>query len=343
MDPLSDVLRVVRLSGAHFFQAAASGDWGIEAAAARELSPRVLPGSEHLISYHVVLTGHCWGGVQGQPLVALEAGDVILFPHGDPHVMGSGPQAQRGAMPIHTAPRFPAGAGFGGAAEPDVTLVCGFFGCDLAPFNPLCASLPSQLHMRGMSEGLVGIFARQVVEETGSGRVGSNSMLTRLAELMFIEVIRRHLESLSTEQGGWLAGIRDPLVGRALALLHERPAHHWTLAELATSAVSSRSSLAERFTKLVGIAPMQYLAQWRMQVAAGTLKETGAKVSTVAADVGYQSEAAFSRAFKKATGMAPGAWRNPSAPLRVGPSSQAPLSERFSDATRAATRRTVRD
>lgn len=309
MDPLSDVLRVVRLSGAHFFRAAASGAWGIEAPAAKELSPRILPGSEHLISYHVVLTGSCWGGVKGQSLVQLEAGDVILFPHGDAHVMSSRPHAGARLLPIHAVPRFPGAAEFGDIERPDVTLVCGFFGCDLAPFNPLCASLPSQLRMRGMSEGLVGIFARQVVDETMAGRAGTDSMLTRLAELMFIEVLRRHLESLPMEQGGWLAGIRDPMVGRALALLHERPGHHWTLAELATGAASSRSSLAERFMQLVGVPPMQYLAQWRMQVAAGLLRETGAKVAAVAAEVGYDSEAAFSRAFKKVTGVAPGAWR----------------------------------
>jgi AraC-like DNA-binding protein len=309
MDPLSDVLRVVRLSGAHFFQAAASGSWGVEAAAARELSPRILPGSEHLISYHVVLTGRCWGGVKGQPPVPLEAGDVILFPHGHAHIMSSGPDVGTNLLPINAVPRFPKDAEFGDVSVPDVTLVCGFFGCDLAPFNPLIASLPIQLRMRGLSEGLVGIFARQVVEETRMGRAGADSMLTRLAELMFIEVLRRHLESLPTEHGGWLAGIRDPMVGRALALLHERPGHPWTLAELATAAASSRSSLAERFTQLVGVPPMQYLTQWRMQVAAALLKETGAKVAAVAAEVGYESEAAFSRAFKRATGLAPGAWR----------------------------------
>jgi AraC-like DNA-binding protein len=309
MDPLSDVLRAVHLSGAHFFRASASGRWAVEAAEARELSPRVLPGSEHLISYHLVLTGSCWGGVKGQPLVPLEAGDVILFPQGHAHVMSSGSEAGTSLLPVQAVPRFPGDAEFGDAARPDVTLVCGFFGCDIAPFNPLCASLPSQLHMRGLSDGLVGTFARQVVEESSAGRPGADSMLTRLAELMFVEVLRRHLESLPLGQGGWLAGVRDPMVGRALALLHERPAHHWSLAELGTAVASSRSSLVERFTQLVGMPPMQYLAQWRMQVAAGKLRESGAKVATVAAEVGYESEAAFSRAFKKATGVSPGAWR----------------------------------
>jgi AraC-like DNA-binding protein len=134
-------------------------------------------------------------------------------------------------------------------------------------------------------------------------------MLTRLAELMFVEVLRRYLEDVTEERGGWLAGLRDPLVGRALALMHARPGHRWTLAELALASSSSRTILAERFAALVGVPPMQYLTQWRMQLAAARLRASDAKVATVAEEVGYDSEAAFSRAFKKATGVAPGRWR----------------------------------
>lgn len=309
MDPLSDVLRAVRLSGAHFFRATASGPWGIAAAPAKELTPRILPGSEHLISYHVVLEGACWGGLRDEPMVPLNAGDVILFPHGDAHVIGGSKLPQPDLPQVHAVPKYPLGADLRFGDGPTTSLVCGFLGCDLAPFNPLCAALPRRLVMRGLSDGPVGVFARQVVVEAESRRVGVDSLLTRLAELMFIEVVRQHLESLPTDHGGWLAGIRDPHVGKAIGLLHERPAHTWTLAELATAAASSRSSLSERFTKLVGMAPMQYLTQWRMQVAARLLKESGAKVSAIGAEVGYESEAAFSRAFKKATGVAPGAWR----------------------------------
>ena len=134
-------------------------------------------------------------------------------------------------------------------------------------------------------------------------------MLTRLAELMFIEVLRRYLDELPPEQTGWLAGLRDDVVGRVLALLHAEPGHPWTLPELAREAASSRSNVARRFTEIVGQPPMQYLAQWRMQVAANLLVQSGAKVATIATEVGYDSEAAFSRAFKRATGLAPGAWR----------------------------------
>jgi len=160
-----------------------------------------------------------------------------------------------------------------------------------------------------MSNAWLDGSTRRLIEESRLGQAGSSLVLTRLAELMFIDVLRRHLETLPPEQTGWLAGLRDEVVGRALGLLHARPGHPWTLADLAREAASSRTSLAKRFTILVGQPPMQYLAQWRMQVAANLLAQSGAKVATIAAEVGYHSEAAFSRAFKKATGVAPGAWR----------------------------------
>jgi transcriptional regulator GlxA family with amidase domain len=160
-----------------------------------------------------------------------------------------------------------------------------------------------------MSNAWLGGFTRQLIEESRLGRAGADEVLTRLAELMFIEVLRRYLDGLPPGQTGWLAGLRDEVVGRALTLLHGQPGHPWTLAGLAREAASSRSSLAKRFTLLVGQPPMQYLAQWRMQVAANLLAQSGAKVATIGVEVGYDSEAAFSRAFKKATGLAPGAWR----------------------------------
>ena len=163
--------------------------------------------------------------------------------------------------------------------------------------------------MRGLANNWLGNFTRLLTEESQLGRPGADGVLTRLAELMFIELLRRYLEELPPGQTGWLAGLRDEVVGRVLEMLHTRPEHPWTLEELARGANSSRSSLAKRFADLVGQPPMQYLAQWRMQVAANLLAQTGAKVATIGVEVGYDSEAAFSRAFKKATGLAPGAWR----------------------------------
>jgi AraC-like DNA-binding protein len=308
MDPLSDLLRVVRLDGAFFYAVEATEPWSIETLGARELTPRIMPGADHLISYHIVTSGRCYGGRVGEEQVELVAGDVIVFPHGDPHVMSS---AQRVSPDIHlkTPARYLETVTLGQPGPPDTTFVCGFLGCDRQPFNPLLAALPGRMHMRGMSSAWLSSFTSQVTEESRLGRAGSDTVLTRLAELMFIEVLRRYLQELSPGQTGWLAGLRDEVVSRVLALLHNQPGRNWSLEELAREAASSRSNVAKRFTELVGQPPMQYLTQWRMQVAANLLAQSGTKVAAVAAQVGYDSEAAFSRAFKKATGLAPGAWR----------------------------------
>jgi AraC-like DNA-binding protein len=310
MDPLSDLLRVVRLDGAYFFAVEAAEPWSVETAPARELSPRILPAAEHLISYHILTDGRCYGGVRGEEQTELLAGDVLVFPHGDAHVMSSAKGLRPGPKVNSAAPaRYPETVVLGDEGPRGASFVCGFLGCDRRPFNPLLAALPRRMHVRGMSGAWVGSFTRQVTDESRLARPGGNTVLTRLAELMFIEVLRRYLDDLPPEQTGWLAGLRDDVVARVLALLHGRPAHPWTLPELAKEAASSRSNVARRFTDLVGEAPMQYLTQWRMQVAANLLIQSGAKVAAIGAEVGYDSEAAFSRAFKRATGLAPGAWR----------------------------------
>jgi AraC-like DNA-binding protein len=310
MDPLSDLLRVVRLDGAYFYMVEAAEPWSVESAPATELSPRILPSAEHLISYHILTDGRCYGGLLGEEQIEMGAGDVIVFPHGDPHIMSSAPDIKRGpdVMALASAP-YPETVFLGAPGKPDATFVCGYLGCDLRPFNPLLAALPHRMHIRGLSSAWLMAFTRQLTEESHLGRPGANTVLTRLAELMFIEVIRRYLADLPQGQTGWLAGLRDEVVGRVLTLLHSRPAHPWTLPDLSREAGSSRSDVSRRFTELVGESPMQYLTQWRMQVAANLLAQSGAKIATIAGQVGYDSEAAFSRAFKKATGLAPGAWR----------------------------------
>jgi AraC-like DNA-binding protein len=190
-------------------------------------------------------------------------------------------------------------------------IVCGFLGCDVRPFNPLVATLPRVLHVRdraGATRGWLNQFVHVAVAESRDRRPGGQSILSRLSELMFVEAVRRHLESLPAHETGWLAGIRDEAVGRALVALHRQPKLPWSLDDLAREAGVSRSVLADRFAVLVGRPPMQYLTHWRMQLAAGMLAR-GAKVTSVALDVGYESEAAFSRAFKKITGCTPGTWR----------------------------------
>jgi len=310
-DPLSDLLRVVRLDGAFFYAAEATAEpWGVESVSAKELTPRILPGAEHLIAYHVLTKGRCYGALLGGEQVELVAGDVIVFPHGDAHLMSSEPGVRLFPDAKTGAPaRYPDTVLIGDRGPRVTSFVCGFLGCDRRPFNPLLAALPRLMHVRSMADGWHGGFVRQLTDESRLGRPGADTVLTRLAELMFIEVLRRYLEDLPPGQTGWLAGLRDEIVGRALSLLHARPAHHWTLESLAREVASSRSNLAKRFGDLVGQPPMQYLAKWRIQVAANLLVQTGAKVASIGSEVGYDSEAAFSRAFKKATGLAPGAWR----------------------------------
>jgi len=310
MDPLSDLLRVVRLDGAFFYGVEAAEPWSVETVAAQELTPRILPAAEHLISYHILTEGRCYGGLVGEEQVELVPGDVIVFPHGDAYVMSSGRGVRVGPDVNTSAPaRYPHTVLLGDRGPRVTSFICGFLSCDRRPFNPLLAALPRRMHMRGMSSAWHDSFTRQLTEESRLGRPGADTVLTRLAELMFIEVLRRYLEELPPGQTGWLAGLRDEMVGRVLTLLHGQPGHPWTLAELAREAASSRSSVAKRFAELVGQPPMQYLTQWRMQVAAALLAQSGAKVAAIGGEVGYDSEAAFSRAFKKATGLAPGAWR----------------------------------
>jgi AraC-like DNA-binding protein len=307
-DPLSDVLRAVRLDGAFFYAVEASEPWGVEAVAAKDLTPRILPGAEHLISYHILTSGRCWGGLTGEPPVALAPGDVIVFPHGDPHVMSSDADPRMAGAPAIPG-RYPETVVLGDGGPVAATFVCGFLGCDRRPFNPLLSTLPRRLHLPGFSSGWHQSFARQVIEESRARRVGADSVLTRLAELMFVEVLRRHVETMPAGQRGWLAGLRDSVIGRGLGLLHGAPADPWTIDTLADRVAMSRSAFADRFTAFVGQPPMQYLAQWRMQLAAGRLATSTAKVAAIAEEVGYDSEAAFSRAFKRLMGVSPAVWR----------------------------------
>jgi AraC-like DNA-binding protein len=319
-DTLSEVLRAVRLTGAVFFDVEASSPWVEQSPAGKVIASTVLPGVQHLISYHVVTEGSCYGGLIGKPPVRLEAGDVIVFPHGDAHVMSSAPgmlsppKLENYLPPPRTQLPMPVRSGGGGSER--THLVCGFLGCDIRPFNPLISTLPRLLHVRdrdGGARGWLSHFVQVALAESRDKRAGGESVLARLSELMFVQAIRRHLEAMPDEQRGWLAGLRDPYVGRALAVLHERPTHDWSLDELAREASLSRSALADRFGRLVGQPPMTYLAQWRMQIAAGLLAR-GSKVSAVATEVGYESEAAFNRAFKRFVGIPPATWRDSAPP-----------------------------
>lgn len=321
-DTLSDVLRTVRLQGAVFFYVSGGREWAAESPAAKEVASAVMPGAEHVMQYHVVTGGDCWAGIVGQPPVRLGTGDIVLFPHGDAHVMSSAPgmradpsvawfhEAKIDQLPIRiayegTSGPMPSPPGQSGLT----TIVCGFLSCDVRPFNPLIANLPRMLRLQGTDSAWVAQFLHQAVAESHARRPGSEAMLARMSEMLFVDAVRRYVEAMPSEATGWLAGLRDRYVGRALALLHERPAEPWTIDELGRQVGLSRSPLHERFVQFVGQPPMQYLAHWRMQLASGLLRSSSATVAAIALDVGYDSEAAFARAFKRLVGVPPATWR----------------------------------
>lgn len=314
-DTLSEVLRAVRLTGAVFFSVDAAAPWVAEAPAACELGPFIMPGVEHVIEYHVVTAGSCWGGIVNEPAVHLQAGDVICFPQGDSHVLASEPgkrappeiemvrRAREGRLPV----KIRTGVGDG----PHTELVCGFLGCDARPFNPLLVTLPRVLVVRRPPEGggVIEQLVKLAVVESQTPSAGGDCVLARLSELLFVEVVRRYVSTMPPDQVGWLAGLRNESVGRVLGILHANPAHDHNLDDLAREVGLARSVLAERFAHYVGIPPMHYLAQWRMQLASGLLSSTTLSLSQVAERVGYGSEAALSRAFKRCVGLAPAEWR----------------------------------
>lgn len=319
-DPLSDVLRTVRLTGAQFFLVEASSPWCVDIPAARSFADVILPGAQQIISYHVVVEGRGLARVPGSDDVTLEAGDIVVFPHGDPYVMRSGPgvppelDSEETMVFFHelAAGRLPFVVPEGGGNPPPAKFICGFLGCDLAPFNPLLSTLPRLLHVRRAATGRNGLLDRLIaltLEEAQRDRAGGKSIRLGLSELLFVEVLRRHLAELPADAGGWLAGLSDGAVARALALIHGDPCRNWNLVDLARQSGASRTVLAERFGATVGQTPMRYLTLWRMQLASRMLIDGSQKIAAVAEEVGYGSEASFSRAFKKATGQSPAAWR----------------------------------
>jgi len=332
VDILSDVLRVVRLSGAVFFTAEFSSPWAIESPNPARLASIVLPHAECVVLFHFLTEGECFVFCSGCPQVRMQTGDLIIFPHGEPHTMFSQPGTK--ATPMHTllsqgpgeAPLRLAFGGGGGKSR----FICGYLGCDQR-FNPLASALPTMLLVRSSNdyatvEAIDRNGARPALVPQGSGTwlnttlkftmneattslPGNAAMLGRLTELMFVEILRQYMQQLPPDQRGWLAGLNDVHVGKALRLMHANPARDWTVSELAREAAASRSALAERFTELIGESPIRYLARWRVQLAKQMLHDRDFSIAEVAARVGYESEAAFNRAFKRTAGSPPAAWR----------------------------------
>lgn len=315
MDSLSSVLDAVRLTGVVFFEVQASDPWVAETPPGASIVGSIFPGSQNLIPYHAVTSGSCWAWALDEPPVHLSAGDIVVFPHGDAHVVSSAP-GMRGIpdMKLYRTPRdrqLPFHVRMGAeTGAVSAKIVCGFLGCDARPFNPLLTALPRIIRVSATNGGPLAAFFELARNEAKEEGIGGETMLGRLSELMFVQVVRRYLETVPEERASWLSALRDPFVGVALAALHGDPSRDWTLNSLAEEAGLSRSRLAERFTHLVGRSPMQYLLHWRMQLASNRLRESTDTIAAVAHGAGYESEVAFSRAFKKVVGMPPSEWRS---------------------------------
>ena len=313
MDAFSDVLRVIRLVGGVFLEAEFTAPWCVSGQLTSNDCKPFLVTPRHVIASHFVAAGNMQLRVDGGEAIDVRAGELVLLPHNHAHTFGS--DLNITVMPARQVIQPPQGSGisrinYGGGGE-GTQLLCGFLGSETS-FSPLLASLPPvlKLDVRATASGAwIESSFRFAASEIAAGRIGSTTVITKLSELLFVEAVSQFVASLPAERRGWLAGLRDPQIGRALAVLHARPAEAWTAESLALEVGMSRSVFAERFTSLVGQPPMHYLTLWRMQVAAQHLREGHGTVAQAAFEVGYESEAAFSRAFKRQFGASPGTWR----------------------------------
>lgn len=318
MDVLSDVLRGVRLTGAVFFDMRAHSPWVGTTPSSAVIADLVMPEAEHVICFHVVVTGSCWAELAdgSVPPVQIHAGEVVIVSKGNAHFLSSSP-GMRGEPDLAAYRRptdrsLPVPYVLNQTAEGDETchFVCGYLGCDLRPFNPLLHGLPHFLHARASaaSQAWLSSLLQTAVDETGEEGAGREVMLAKLAELIFVDVLRKYVRELPDDSRGWFSALKDRHVGLALQLIHRRPTQDWTLEALSREVGLSRSALAKRFHFYVGAPPIEYLGRWRMQLAVNLL-DKGTDIAGTAAQVGYKSDAAFNRVFKRVVGVPPGAWR----------------------------------
>jgi AraC-like DNA-binding protein len=328
MDVLSEVLKVVRLEGAIYYNGEFTAPWSFRAPPSCVLASHFAAGGGHVIIYHLLTEGQGFAGLDQGPRIALNTGDIVVFPHGDSHIMGNGARVEavdlEGELHRILAQGLKlARAGGGG----EVTkFVCGYMSCDPQLSRVFLAGLPSilKVNVRGGATGRwLEDSIRFAVEEADAARAGGEAVLAKLSELLFVETLRRYITELPSGQTGWLAGARDPEIGKALALLHRHPAQSWTIADLAREVGLSRSVLAERFRHYLDEPPMSYLTRWRLQLGAQMLKSSSRCVAEIASEVGYESEAAFNRAFKRECGVPPARFRSESRAGRRAPSGAA--------------------
>jgi AraC-like DNA-binding protein len=313
MDALSETLRVVRLVGAIFIQARFTAPWCYHSVHADHAAPILEPNAEKVVIFHMITEGECYAEIDGAEPMRLIAGDVVLFPQGDAHNMTSTPglPPAKGSRLAEVLSRRPRQLSYGGGGA-TTRLVCGYMACDSRLARMLLAGLPPivRVNVRGSNAGAwLEASVQYALAEARSPRPGGAGVLAKLSEVLFIEVLRLYMHDQGENRTGWLAGVSDRIVGAALNALHKNPAQAWTLEDLAREASTSRSVLAERFQQLVGSSPMQYLTQWRMMLAANLLCRSNAPLARIAEDVGYQTDTAFSRAFRREYGEPPAAWR----------------------------------
>jgi AraC-like DNA-binding protein len=314
MDPLSEVLRSVRLTGGIFLDARFSAPWSVLSQVTPEDCAPRLPAPRQLIAYHLTLEGGFLVSVEGEKPVEVKAGEIVLLPRNDVHVLASAP----GLKAISPGTLIAAGEEgalarlvMGGGGAPTHVL-CGYLASE-DQFNPLIALLPKILKVdvrACASHDWIEASMRFAAKELAEGRLASSNVMARLSELLFVEAVRNYSLSLADRDAGWLKGLRDPQIGRALALLHGDVRKSWTAEQLAREVGLSRTAFIDRFTALVGTPPIRYLKTWRLQTARLQLRETTKSIAQLAHAVGYESEEAFSRAFKREFGLPPAMWRS---------------------------------
>jgi AraC-like DNA-binding protein len=322
MDVLSEVLKAVKLDGAMFYNAEFSAPWCFCSPASPTLAPYLSTDFRHVIIFHLLTEGRGYAQVEGddRPL-SLSAGDLVIFPHGDPHAMRNGPFIKPVDHAKEVQRIFSQGlkvSRMGGGGE-IAKFICGYMACEPQLSRIFLGGLPPILKVNirtDASSQWLEQSVRYSVDNADASKPGGEAVLAKLAEVLFIETLRRYMALLPPEHTGWLAGVRDPEVGKTLALLHRKPAHSWTLAELAEEVGISRSVLAERFRRYLSETPMAYLTRWRLQLGAQLLTSTNGSVAQIAAEVGYESESSFNRAFKREFDLPPARFRNRSRSAR---------------------------
>ncbi|GFE84899.1 cupin [Steroidobacter agaridevorans] len=314
MDALTEAMRAVRLTSALFFNGEFSAPWRFATPAQDKVAPVVSPDSERLVLFHLVIDGVATARTDGHDDVALEAGDIVVFPQGDAHEMWNGRTSKLfpGARLLPQLAKGELAAEKWGGTGAVTKIICGYLGCERHAEGSFLSGLPPifKINVRSSPAGAwIESAIRHCVSEIDPQRAGRMAVLAKLAETLFVETLCCYIDELPAERTGWLATARDPKIGQALALLHRDPARAWTLPDLARESGTSRTVLVDRFVQLMGESPLAYLARWRLQLAARRLTTTDRKVLQVAYDVGYESEAAFSRAFRREFGVPPARYR----------------------------------